>query len=128
MPARVLLIGTLQAELDARAAILEHFWRTATAEVPGNGSPDLQADVIVVCETLPEPSRQQWVERLRHQLPASIVVKMNSHDSGPYAGADAIVNQEHGPGALVSKIYELLTERGLGSRAWPIVAQAHRLT
>ena len=28
-------------------------------------------------------------------------------------------DEQHGPGALVSTVYELLTERGIPSRAWP---------
>jgi hypothetical protein len=53
-------------------------------------------------------------------LPHILLVRVNGFDSGPHAGADATVDDLHGPGALVSTIYELLTERGLASRAWPI--------
>ena len=48
-----------------------------------------------------------------------LVVKVNGYDAGPHASADATVDETHGPGKLVSTIYELLTERGLPSRKWP---------
>ncbi len=79
----------------------------------------LDTDLVVVCETLPEPERQQWVERVRLESSAMLVVKLNGYDAGPHASADATVDVEHGPGALVATIYELLTERGLESRGWP---------
>ena len=52
------------------------------------------------------------------EAPGMLVVKINGYDAGPHASADATVDEAHGPGALVATIYELLTERGLPSRAW----------
>jgi hypothetical protein len=80
----------------------------------------LDTDVVVVSATLPEPSRQEWIDRVRASAPGMIVVRVNGFDSGPHLSADATVDETHGPGALVSTIYELLTERGLGSRRWPL--------
>ena len=57
--------------------------------------------------------------RLRAEAPTLLLVRENGFESGPHAGADATVDVAHGPGALVSAIYALLTERGLGSRVWP---------
>ncbi len=117
--ARVLLIGNAEANLDARAAVLRSFWQVATLSVDAGEPPLLETDLVVVCETLPEPERQRWVERVRLESSAMLVVKLNGYDAGPHASADATVDVEHGPGALVATIYELLTERGLESRGWP---------
>ena len=118
-PARVLLIGNTEANLDARAAVLRSFWQVATVSVDAGETPSLDTDLVVVCETLPELERQRWVERVRLESSAMLVVKLNGYDAGPHASADATVDVEHGPGALVATIYELLTERGLESRGWP---------
>lgn len=119
--ARVLLIGNAEAHLDARAAVLRNFWQVATVVVEAGEAFLLDTDLVVVCETLPEPERQHWVERVRLESSAMLVVKLNGYDAGPHASADATVDVEHGPGALVATIYELLTERGLASRAWSFV-------
>ena len=121
--ARVLLIGNADAHLDARAAVLRSFWQVATVSVDTGESPFLDTDLVVVCETLPEPERQQWVERVRLESSAMLVVKLNGYDAGPHASADATVDVERGPGALVATIYELLTERGLESRGWPFAGR-----
>ena len=86
-------------------------------------TPEFEAELIVVCSTIAEPERQEWVERIRNLSALKLVIKMNGFDSGPFAGADAIVDEELGPAALVAKIYELLTEQGLPSRGWP--GEAH---
>ena len=116
--AKVLLIGYVQADLDAQRAVLKHFWTIETALTDGRTVPELQADLVVVCESLPNEERQRLVELVREQAPLMLVVKINGYDSGPHAGADATVSWTRGPGALVSTIYELLTERGLNSRGW----------
>ncbi|ADW69805.1 hypothetical protein [Granulicella tundricola] len=117
--AKVLLIGNDKAHLEARAEVLTYFWSVATAALDQSEAPVLETDLVVLCHTLPEAERQEWVTRIRHEVPHMLIVKMNGYDSGPHAGADATVDVENGPGALVSTIYELLTERGLSSRAWP---------
>ncbi len=105
--------------MAARADVLENFWAVQTLAVHEGDELDLPADVVVVCDSLPELERQDLVERVRLQAPQMLVVKMNGYDSGPHASADATVDEAHGPGALVSTIYALLTERGLASRMWP---------
>ena len=123
-PARVLLIGDEMAHLQLRAVVLEHFWRIGIAVVDATGSVEFDADVFVVCHTLAEEDRQSWVERVRERSPAALVVKMNGRPAGPHGGADATVDDDEGPGALVSTIYELLTERGVPSRHWPLAGEA----
>ncbi len=118
-PAKVLLIGNEKAHLEARAKVLQHFWVVATAALDQSELPILEADLVILCHTIPEPERQEWVNRIRHTSPNMLIIKMNGYDSGPHAGADATVDVRNGPGALVSTIYELITERGLPSRAWP---------
>ncbi len=110
--------------MDSRAAVLRNFWQVATVSVDAGETPSLNTDLVVVCETLPELERQQWVERVRLESSAMLVVKLNGYDAGPHASADATIDVEHGPGALVATIYELLTERGLESRGWPF-AEPH---
>ena len=126
-PARVLLIGNDPVHLGTRAAALEHFWQIGISthdplEILRNGT-----DLVVVFESLPELERQTLVERIKQEDASILVVKINGFNSGPHAGADAIVDAHEGPGALVSAIYELLTERGLGSRQWPIAGDSARL-
>jgi hypothetical protein len=117
---RVLLLGKDEAQLDVYAAVLRHFWPVQTLVVK-HGDPLPHAmDVVVVCSTLPEPERQHLIDAVRAAHPAMLVVRVNGFDSGPHAGADATVDETHGPGALVSTIYELLTERGLASLRWPL--------
>lgn len=117
--ARVLLIGNEKSHLETRESVLKHFWSVASAALDQAEIPVLTTDLVVLCHTLSELDRQEWVNRIRHEVPNILIVKMNGYDSGPHAGADATVDIQNGPGALVSTIYELLTERGLPSRAWP---------
>ena len=118
-PSRVLLIGDELPHLEARARVLEHFWAIALSAVGDATLQVVEADAVILCHTLPDHVRDAWVHRIRQQLPGLIVVRMNDYDSGPHAGADATVDVQGGPGALVSTIYELLTERGLPSMGWP---------
>ncbi len=121
--ARVSLLGNDLTHLESRASVLRHFWTVKTVALDSGEIPELETDVIVVCETLPEAERQSWVERARQEAPNLLVVKVNGYDSGPQAGADAVVDAQHGPGALVATIYELTMERGLLSRAWPLASE-----
>jgi hypothetical protein len=122
-PAHVTLIGNTQAYLNVRAAVLQHFWLVETVALDAGELPKSLAELVVVCASVPPQERQQWVEWSRGEKPNVLIVRMDSFESGPLAGADAIVEDEHGPGALVSAIYELLVERGLESRGWPEVAE-----
>lgn len=118
IPARVTIIGNGQAHLETRAEVLRYFWVVTTVALDEGATPALDTELVVVCQSLPEPERQGWVQRVRSEAPGMLLVKMNGYDSGPHAGADATIDEAHGPGALVSTIYELLTERGLRSRMW----------
>lgn len=122
--ARVVLIGDEVEHLQAKAAVLRHFWPVRMSAADPEHLEQPGAEVAVVCATLNERERQECVGMLREQNPKLLIVKMNGYDSGPHAGADAIVDESRGPGALVSTIYQLLTERGLPSRAWPEHAEA----
>jgi len=119
VPAQVTLIGKSQAYLDARAAVLQHFWLVETVALDEGKVPEFTPELIVICASIEGTEQQEWVNRARREMPQVPIVRMNGFDSGPLMGADATVNDEHGPGALVSTIYELLTERGLESRNWP---------
>lgn len=117
------MIGNTQAYLNARAAVLQHFWLVETVAIDIGEVPKFVGELVVVCASLPAGERQHWVERARAEKPHVLIVRADSFESGPLAGADAIVEDDHGPGALVSAIYELLTERGLESRCWPEVTE-----
>lgn len=122
-PARVLFIGNDQADLDVRASVMTSFWDIDVALPEPRFSllkREEVADLVVICETIPEPERQALVERLRLERPTGLIIKMDGFDCGPYASADATIDADHGPGAVVATIYELLTERGLGSKMWPV--------
>jgi hypothetical protein len=120
-PAQVSIVGNSQAHLNVRAAVLQHFWRVETVALDAGEQPKFSSELVVMCATIPGPERQDWVERARAKAPSILIVRVDAFDSGPMAGADATVDDDHGPGALVSAIYELLTERGLESREWPEV-------
>jgi hypothetical protein len=116
------LIGNHQAYLDVRGAVLVHFWEVTTVPLDLGVLPELsegKVDLAVICASLSSEDQQQWVQRIREEKPHMLIIRMNGFDSGPLNGADATVDDDHGPGALISTIYELLTERGLGSREWP---------
>ncbi len=118
-PAQVIVLGNSQPYLEAKLEVLRHFWEVETVAVDLGEMTGFAADLLVVCDTIPEPQRQDWVDRARITRPNMLIVRLNGFDSGPLGGADATVDETHGPGGLVSTIYELLTERGLGSRPWP---------
>jgi hypothetical protein len=118
-PASVCIVGNVQEHLNARAAVLQHFWRVETVALEASEHPKFESDLVVICSSIPWVERQWWVDQARAKAPAILIVRVDEYDSGPSSGADATVDREHGPGALVSAIYELLTERGLPSRAWP---------
>ncbi len=122
-PAKIALIGNSQAYLDVRAAVLQHFWLVETIALDLGEMPAFTSDLMVVCDNIAEPEKQGWVDRARQAMPQALIVRMDGFNSGPLAGADASVEDDHGPGALVSTIYELLTERGLESREWPVLPE-----
>ena len=117
-PARVLVLGRDLDSLERMARVLRHCWVVLTDLVETGETPALEADVVVLCDTFTEIERQGWVDRVKGEVPGMLIVKMNGYNSGPHAGADATVDEDQGPAALISTIYELLCERGLGSRGW----------
>ena len=123
VPAQVSLIGVSQADLNLQAAVLHHFWAIKTVALDAGEEPRFDSELVVICASINGPDQQVWVDRARHAMPQVLIIRVDGFDSGPLAGADATVDHGHGPAALVSTIYELLTERGLESRAWPIDAE-----
>ena len=118
-PANVLMIGDDPAQLQAHMLILRHFWIVAATSVDAFDHLLATTDVVVLSHTLQEPERQRLVREISIARPEVLLVKVNGYDSGPHAGVDASVDLHHGPAALISTLYELLTERGLGHRGWP---------
>jgi hypothetical protein len=119
----VALIGNSQAYLNVRAAVLQHFWQVRTVALDQGEVPEFGPELVVICASIPGTEQQGWVDRARLEQPAVLIVRVDNFISGPLAGADASVEDDHGPGALVSTIYELLTERGLESREWPEIPE-----
>ena len=124
---RVLIVGKDPAAMETRRAILDHFWPIHLRLIDTWAQEKLTDDLVVLCGSIPEFEQQDWIERIRLLAPLILLVRVNGFDSGPHAGADASVDEHHGPGALVSTIYGLLTERGLASRDWPIPGALPRL-
>ena len=119
-----MLIGLNEASLETMALVLRHFWSIEKTLLDQALAPALdEADLVVLCDSIEEPRRQRRVESLRAERPSLLIVKLNGYDSGPHASADATVDTVHGPGALVSTIYELVTERGLTSRSWQVPSE-----
>ena len=132
--ARVLIVGKDRETLEARRAILDHFWAIDLFAIEGTAQENetwppekLTDDVVILCTSIPQSEQQGWIDRIRQPSPNILLIRINGFESGPHAGADATVDELHGPGALVSTLYALLTERGLGSRAWPISGNSPRL-
>jgi len=121
-PARVLIAGNEARLLETRAVILTHFWVVTTALGSLSDGAMTQAvaaaDVIVLCDKLPEGRRKRYIDDIREKSPEKIVVQMDEIDSGPVGGLDAMVAVGCGPGALVATIYGLLNERGMPSKEW----------
>lgn len=117
-PARVLIIGRDESRLEAIAVVFRHFWVVEKTQPEQMQEPAAHSDLAVLSDCIPELERQRLIEQLRAEWPALMSVKVNGYDAGPHASADATVDAIHGPGALVSTIYGLLTERGIPSRSW----------
>ena len=117
-PGRVLVLGRDLGPLERMARVLRHCWVVQTGLVEVGETPALDADVVVLCDSFTEAERQGWVDLVKGQAPGMLIVKMNGYNSGPHAGADATVDEDQGPAALISTVYELLCERGVGSRGW----------
>ncbi len=127
VPARVTIVGNSLPYLESRAKVLQNFWLVETVALDLGQLPDFNTDLLVVSASVPEPERQRLVDLARAHSPMTLIVRTDVFDSGPLLGADATVDEGRGPGALVSTMYELLTERGLPSRGWPTLYEGEWL-
>jgi hypothetical protein len=129
--AHILLVGNDGRLLNERAELLSHFWTVAAISTFDEDLTSLQLfDMVVLCHTVNEAQRAAWVAQSRATMPARAIVSLEFADAtapesgegvariGFRTGADAVVDHHRGPAALVSTIYELLTERGLDSKPW----------
>jgi hypothetical protein len=121
-PAHILLVGNDGRLLNERATLLANFWTvTAISSFDDAGHALAAAGLVVLCHTLTDAQRLAWIDRARTPAPTRPIVSLEFVDpagTGRRNGADARVEHRLGPAALVATIYELLTERGLGSREW----------
>jgi len=121
-PAHILLVGNDGRLLNERAGLLSNFWEIAAISSFDAGEPALgNADLLVLCHTVTEAQRLAWIASSRASLATRPIVSIefvDPADAGRRSGADATVDHNRGPAALVSTIYELLNERGLGSKQW----------
>lgn len=111
-------MGKSAAQAERMARVLRHCWIVTVELVKPGEAPGLSAEVVVLCDEFTAVERQSLVDHVKAEVPGMLIVKMNGYTSGPHAGADATVDEEQGPAALISTIYELLCERGLGSHQW----------
>jgi hypothetical protein len=121
-PAHILLVGNEGRLLNERAVLLANFWTIAAISSFDEAGDALHtASLVVLCHTLTEAQRVAWVERARAAALARPILSLeftDPADVGRRNGTDATVEHRLGPAALVSAIYELLTERGIASRQW----------
>jgi len=121
-PAHILLVGNDGRLLNERAELLSHFWEVAAISSFDEVGLSLdKADLLVLCHTVTEAQRLAWIASSRAAHPTRAIVSLefvDPADTGRRNGADATIDHNRGPAALVSTIYELLNERGLGSKQW----------
>jgi hypothetical protein len=127
--AHILLVGNDGRLLNERAELMSNFWEIAAISSFDEGEASLgKADLLLLCHTLTEAQRLAWIANSRASLPVRPIVSLEFADPvdvGRRNGTDATVDHNRGPAVLVSTIYELLNERGLGSKQW--VAGGHTL-
>ena len=120
--AQILLVGNDGRLLNERAELLSNFWQISAISSFDESEPRLsQAQLVVLCHTVTEPQREAWIASSRATQAARPIVSLefaDPLDTGRRSGTDATVDHNRGPAALVSTIYELLNERGLGSKPW----------
>ncbi len=120
--AHILLVGNDGRLLNERAELLSNFWKIAAISSFDESAPLLDAaDLLVLCHTVTEAQRSAWIASSRATVAARPIVSLefvDPVDVGRRSGTDATVDHNRGPAALVSTIYELLNERGLGSKPW----------
>lgn len=121
-PANIVLVGNDGRLLNERAELLSNFWSVTAISSFDDGDLFLRdADILVLCHTVTEAQRLAWIAHSRATAPIRPIVSLefvDPVDVGRRSGTDATVDHNRGPAALVSTIYELLNERGLGSRPW----------
>jgi hypothetical protein len=120
--AHILLVGNDGRLLNERAELLSSFWEiSAISSFDESQSALGGADLLLLCHTVTEAQRLDWIACSRASLATRPIVSLEFVDpaeTGRRSGADATVDHNRGPAALVSTIYELLNERGLGSKRW----------
>jgi hypothetical protein len=120
--AHILLVGNDGRLLNERAQLLSNFWEISAISSFDEGATALgEADLVVLCHTVTDEQRISWIEYARGAMPARPIVSLEFVEAvgaGRRNGTDATVDHGRGPAALVSTIYELLNERGLGSKHW----------
>lgn len=120
--AHILLVGNDGRLLNERAELLANFWEIEAISSFDAGDASLGiADLLVLCHTVTDAQRLAWIARSRGSLPTRPIVSLEFVDTADLDrrnGADAAVDHNRGPAALVSTIYELLNERGRGSKPW----------
>jgi hypothetical protein len=120
--AHILLVGNDGRLLNERAALLSNFWEIAAISSFDEGENSLgRADLLVLCHTVTDAQRINWITSSRTSASTRPIVSLeldNTAGVGRRSGTDATVDHNRGPAALVSTLYELLNERGLGSKPW----------
>lgn len=124
--AHILLVGNDGRLLQERTELLAHFWSIAAMSTFDEGPVHLRlADLLVLCHSVAPEQQAAWIASSRADRPGRPIVSIAfASASGPGEApghgrsTDAVVGHDRGPAALVSAIYELLTERGLLSKPW----------
>jgi hypothetical protein len=117
--AHILLVGNDGRLLNERAALLSNFWSVSAISTFDKADALVRSsDLLVLCHTVTEEQRLHWIAASREVAPARPIVSLEFAEIARRVGVDAVVDHHRGPAALVSTIYEILVERGLGSKLW----------
>lgn len=117
--AHILLVGNDGRLLNERAEVLKNFWAISAISTFDKALDQVSlADLLVLCHTVTEEQRMQWIAASREASPTRPIVSLEFAEVARRNGVDAVVDHERGPAELVSTIYELLVERGLKSKHW----------
>ncbi len=117
--AHILLVGNDGRLLNERAELLKNFWAVSAISTFDRAADQLSsADLLVLCHTVTEEQRLEWIAASRGASPSRPVVSLEFAEVSRRNGVDAVVDHGHGPAELVATIYELLVERGLPSKHW----------
>lgn len=117
--AHILLVGNDGRLLNERAALLSNFWEIAAISSFDEGENSLgRADLLVLCHTMTDAQRVIWITSSHTSASIRPIVSLELDNTAGVGRRSGTVDHNHGPAALVSTIYELLNERGLGSKPW----------